>query len=164
VRIIAARAARAGGQQRDAKRFELGLAAAFEQREREMRAHAGTQHLGRPQGNGALERQHLQHTESRRAAQHAADVARVLQAVEHHAGGACLHGRRRRQVENEADASRRFQRAQAGTVALLEQLGGFLCLPLHLADGGLKLRPQLVQARRAVCRGFSGSPDGASQR
>ena len=47
-----------------------------------MRAHAGAQHLGRPERRRALERDHLAEAEGRGAAQDRADVAGVLDAVE----------------------------------------------------------------------------------
>jgi hypothetical protein len=40
-----------------------------------------------------------------RAAQHAADVAGVLHAIEHHARDTGPHRRRRRQVDHETDAA-----------------------------------------------------------
>ena len=58
---------------------------AFDQPQAEVRAHAGAQHLGRPQRGRALERDHLAKAEGGGAAQDRADVAGVLQPVQHHA-------------------------------------------------------------------------------
>ena len=71
-----------------------------------MRAHAGTQHLGRPQRRRAFQRDHLSDTERRGAAQDAAHVARILQPVEHDAGDARLDVRRGTMRKHEADARR----------------------------------------------------------
>ena len=85
---------------------------ALDQRQREMRAHAGAQHLGRPQRDGALERDDLREAHRRRGAQDAADVARILQAIQHDR----VRARSRRDaavgLDQEADRRRRLEAAQ----------------------------------------------------
>ena len=75
-----------GADQRYPKRRQIVRHQAFDQPQAEMRAHAGAQDLGRPQASRALQRKHLADTKSRRAAQDAADIAGILQPVEHHRG------------------------------------------------------------------------------
>ena len=66
----------------------------FDQVQAEMRAHAGAQHLGRPQRRRALERQHLAKPKAAGTAQDGADIAGILHAVQDHRGRAGLQRRR----------------------------------------------------------------------
>ena len=59
---------------------------AFKQLQAKMSPHTSPQHLGRPQGCRAFERNHLTKAERRRTAQYRADVTRVLHPVKDEAG------------------------------------------------------------------------------
>jgi hypothetical protein len=59
----------------------------FDQVQPEMGAHAGAQHFGRPQRGRAPQRNDLSESERGGAAQDGADIAGVLNPVEHHGGG-----------------------------------------------------------------------------
>ena len=73
----------------------------FEKLQAEMRAHAGTQHLGRPQCCRALERNDLAESKGARAAQNGADIAGILYPVQNNRGGPRSIGRCQRAVRSE---------------------------------------------------------------
>lgn len=103
-----------GHQHRHPQRLKVFKACRLDQVQREMRAHARTEHLGRPQGGAAFECNHLLKSKRRSASQDGAHIAGVLHAVEHHRRSIWLQGGDGRQFDNEAHARRRLQTADVG--------------------------------------------------
>ena len=114
------RGVRTGADQGKLQGIERRFVDGLDEVQSEMCTHAGTQHLRRPQRGRALECHHLGEAEGRGRAQHAADVAGVLQAVEHDGGHARLHLRLCLPRQHEADARRGFECAQAGKQFVLD--------------------------------------------
>ena len=102
-----------GAYQRHLQRRQVVRLQTVDQPKSEMCAHAGPQHLGRPQRSRALQRQHLPDPEGRSAAQDAADVAGVLHPVEYHAGRVWIDREGRRHAQQKTQPGWRLQRAEA---------------------------------------------------
>lgn len=113
---------RAGGQEGHGQGGEVVGAQAFVQAQGKVRPHAGAQNLGRPKRGGAFEGQHLAHAQGGGAAQNSADVAGVLQAIEHHRGdglerhhgAGCMPRLLAGHVDQETQRRRRFKGAALG--------------------------------------------------
>jgi len=129
---------RAGHQQRHLQRREIARRQPLDQPQPEMRAHAGAQHLGRPQQRRAFQRHDLRETKRRRAAQDGADVARVLHTVEHHRGRFGLQRGRRRQIKHESQRCGRRQIADAGHQRIIDDYIFNSCL----RKSGRRQRPK----------------------
>ena len=149
---------RTGHQQRHAQRGQVVRCQRFDQPQAEVRAHAGTQYLGRPQQRGALERRHLRKAEGGRAAQDRADVAGVLQPVQHHRGRVGQQGRRGRQVEHESQRRGRRQLAHAGQQGVVDHYVFYS----YLRNVGAGLRPKRCRKHRQ-CRAQAARQRRAAQ-
>ena len=86
----------------------------FVQFQRKVRTHACAQYLGRPQRGRAFECDHLLHSERGSAAQHRADVARILHAVKNKRLHLRQWGDLRRQIHHKTHGCRRPQRTDLG--------------------------------------------------
>ena len=95
-----------GDQQRHLQRCKVLCIQPLDQIQPEVRPHAGTQHLGRPERCAALERQHLPKAERRSTAQDGAHIACILHPIQHHGGRAGLHCAGRGQLHHPTHAGR----------------------------------------------------------
>ena len=95
---------RAGGEQGRLEGIERRFIQPFHQPQREVRAHARTQHLGRPQQRRALDGGDLREAEGGGTSEDGADVAGILHAVEYHRGSVELQAWGLRQGEDAAHA------------------------------------------------------------
>ena len=111
---------RTGRQQRYLQDVEHRFVLCVEQPQGEVRAHGGAQHFGRPKRRRPSHRNDLAESESRRAAQDGADVARVLQAIEDDRGGACIERFLGGQRKDECNVRRRLEAAERAKEYVVE--------------------------------------------